>query len=68
MQKYKDKSSPIIHLLYSKNEHTYQDDIIDLLDKLNECGYRVLEKQYDFSEHNDIGIYFKKYLRGLLLK
>ena len=68
LQKYKDKSSPIIHLLYSKNEHTYQDDIIDLLDKLNECGYRVLEKQYDFSEHNDIGIYFKKYLRGLLLK
>ena len=59
-------SSSIIHLIYSKKEHTYEDDIVDLLDKLKECHYKVVEKEYDFTNHNDIGIYFKQYLSEYL--
>lgn len=51
-----------IHLVYSKYEHTYEDDIVDLLKKLKECHYSVIEKEYDFLNHNDVGIYFKKYI------
>lgn len=52
----------IIHLIYSKNEHTYEDDLVDLLKQLKECHYTVVEKVYEFTNHDDVGIYFKQYL------
>ena len=59
-------SSTEIHLIYSRYEHTYEDDIIDLLNKLKECHFPVIEIEYNFINHNDVGIYFKKYIKNLL--
>lgn len=56
----------VIHLIYSKQEHTYEDDIVDLLKQLKESHYTVVKKIYDFNNHNDVGIYFKQYLSNYL--
>lgn len=52
----------IIYLIYSKNEHTYKDDIVGLLQQLKSCNYKIVEAEYNFSNHNDVGIYFKDYM------
>lgn len=53
----------IIYLIYSKNEHTYKDDIVGLLQQLKSYNYKIIEVEYNFSNHNDVGIYFKNYIR-----
>ena len=52
-----------IHLLYSDKEHTYEDDILPLLRKLNDCNMQYDEVVCDFDDHSDVGIYFAPYLR-----
>lgn len=46
-----------IHLVYSTEEHTYDDDIIHLVKKLNECKINHEDKIYNFPEHCMIGKY-----------
>lgn len=52
-------SDTIIHLLYSKNEHTYEDHIIHLIKKLDECNIKHIDQVEDFPEHSMIGDYMK---------
>ena len=52
----------VIHLIYSKKEPTYEKHTVDLLKQLKECRYTVVEKEYEFANHDDVGIYFKQYL------
>ena len=59
---YKNASSEI-HILYSKQEKTYERQIIDLLAKLNECGLPYIEKEEFFTNHSDVGKYFIPYVR-----
>ena len=46
-----------IHLVYSTEEHTYDDDIIHLVKKLNECKINHEDQIYNFPEHCMIGKY-----------
>lgn len=53
-----------IHLIYSKieKEHTWQDDMADLVEDLKTCGYTCFEKEETFINHGEIGYYFAKYV------
>ncbi|HCH41139.1 MAG TPA: hypothetical protein DEW31_00235 [Alistipes obesi] len=61
-----------IHLFYSKNEHTYEDEIIDLRRTIINAGYPYNETICDFKEHGDVGKEFSKFLatytKELILK
>lgn len=57
---------PEIHLVYSKNEPTYEEDIVDLLEKLHTCNFSVIEKVEQFDDHNQIGYYFLNYVQKKL--
>ena len=52
----------VIHLVYSKLEHTYDDDIVDLLEDLRRYNIKVIEKEEYFTNHNDVGFYFAPYV------
>lgn len=54
-----------ICLLYSKEEHTYEDDIVDLIADLKNYQYDVSLEERNFSDHSDIGIHFSNYLKDL---
>lgn len=56
----KDKINIILY--YSKLEHTYEDDIIDLLSDLKIYNYNFTEVIEEFRQHSEVGIYFAKYL------
>lgn len=51
-----------IYLLYSKEEPTYEEEIVDLLNDLNENSYLVEEKCESFKEHGQVGVYFPKFV------
>lgn len=61
-------STAEIHLIYSKNELTYERQIIDLLQKGNECGLHIIEHEEYFSNHGDIGLVFPTWLNTILQK
>lgn len=52
----------IVHLLYSKKEHTYQQHIIDLIHELKNNNINVIEIECFFEEHNDVGYSFVPYV------
>jgi hypothetical protein len=52
-----------IHLLYSKNELTYERQIVHLIAELNANGYVFDEQIEQFPEHNDVGKYFVPYMK-----
>ncbi len=60
-------SNVVIHLIYSKNEITYEADIISLLGQLRLCEYNVVEKEYYFFNHGDVGRYFIDYMHAYFL-
>ena len=64
-EKYKGSNS-IIHLIYSKNELTYQRQIIDLLAKASECNLQIIEHLETFSKHDDIGLVFPSKVLNIL--
>lgn len=49
----------IIHLLYSKAEHTYEDHVIHLIKKLDECHIMHMDYIENFSNHSMVGDYMK---------
>ena len=67
IEKYKDTTSEI-HILYSKQEKTYERQIVDLLAKFRECGVPYIEKEEFFTNHSDVGKYsipyVKEYFKG----
>ncbi|MCH5179123.1 MAG: hypothetical protein J1F13_05500 [Prevotellaceae bacterium] len=61
------RDAPIhVHLLYSTEEHTYRDHIIDLIDKLDECNIAHTDHVEDFPEHSMVGGPFKHLLMDSL--
>lgn len=56
-------SSSVVHLLYSKEEHTYQDDIQYLINDLEKANIRYIEKIESFSEHSEVGKYFSPWIK-----
>lgn len=55
-------SRSIIHLIYSKNELTYQRQIIDLLQKAKDCNLQIVEHIENFTNHEDIGKVFPSWV------
>ena len=49
----------VIHLLYSKCEHTYKDHIIHLISKLDQYNIQHIDIIEQFSQHSMIGNYMK---------
>lgn len=56
-------SKSVIYLLYSKLEHTYEDDIKDLIVDLHQNSIKVVEKEEFFSNHGDVGHYFIPFVK-----
>lgn len=61
-------SDSLIHLLYSKQEHTYQDHIAPLIRDLDSFGLKYVEHIANFSDHAMVGKYFGPFLKNELLK
>ena len=52
----------VVHLLYSKNEHTYDDDVQYLLRDLDTFGIQHEDKIEEFTDHSDVGKYFSPWI------
>lgn len=52
-------SKTVVNLLYSKAEHTYEEHIVDLIKKLDECNIKHNDYIEDFFEHSMVGNYMK---------
>lgn len=51
-----------IHLLYSKNEHTYDEHIYYLIKDLKKYNISFDEKVEEFEDHNEVGKYFSPWI------
>lgn len=60
--------TPEIHVLYSKNELTYERQIRDLLIKLDSCRFPSVLIEETFEDHSDVGKFFGPYLKKLFVK
>lgn len=58
--RYKDTQKIVIH--YSNKEHTYEEHIKDLLERLYEQKYCVEEDVADYMNHSDISYYFPQFM------
>ncbi len=56
----------IVHLLYSKDEHTYDEHIKGLISDLNKYNIPYTERIESFVNHADVGMYFSEYLKNEL--
>lgn len=64
IQNYKsDKSAASIYLHYSREEHTYQEHIKDLIKDLKENGFYLQEDAGEYKNHSDVSLYFPDYLK-----
>lgn len=52
-------SNTVVYLLYSMDEHTYEDHIIHLIKKLDESKIKHIDQVENFPEHSMIGNYMK---------
>ena len=54
---------PNIYIHYSPYEHTFKEQIKDMLVDLKVCGYKVYEdNDYFYKEHSDVGKYYQPFL------
>lgn len=58
----RESNNSTIHLIFSKKEHTYDEHIKYLIQDLEKNGKKIILKEYDFLNHNDVGIYYLKYI------
>ena len=65
IQDYKDNNVKI-YLHYSKNEHTYNDHIQDLIKYLKKYNYKLEENIEKYNNHGEVSYYFPKYLLTIL--
>ena len=56
-------SQTIVHLLYSKEEHTYKEHIADLINDLKNNNIPYTEKVEQFPNHDDVGDFFSPFVR-----
>jgi len=56
------ENKPIIHLHYSKNEHTYSEHIKDLIEDLEKNNYSVFKDEGTYHTHSEVARYFPHYL------
>lgn len=57
------KNKPVFHIHYSPEEHTYKEHISELISELQLNNYTLeLDNAYSYTEHGDVGQYFKSYL------
>lgn len=61
-------SESIIHLLYSKKEHTYIEHIKPLIKKLNINDIKHYDKVESFENHSDVGKYFSPWIKSEISK
>lgn len=61
---HKKNNNSLIHIIYSKYEHTYQEHIKDLLHDFKYQDYKIKEIEYKFKFHNDIGKFFLDYFNN----
>lgn len=57
-----------VHLLYSKNEHTYDEHIRFLIEDLEKSNIQFEEKLESFDDHNEVGKYFVPWILESLRK
>lgn len=57
-----------IHLLYSKNEHTYNDDVVHLISALDTYNIKHIDKEEQFTDHSLVGLYFSRWIKNELIK
>lgn len=55
-----------IHLMYSKEEHTYQEHISDLIKDLDKNGIEHTDKIESFKEHGEVGRFFIPWIKDSL--
>ena len=55
-----------IHLMYSKDEHTYQEHIADLIKDLDKNGIEHTDKIESFKEHGEVGRFFIPWIKNEL--
>lgn len=65
IKKYSNANS-LIHIVYSKQDLTYERQLVDLMNCLKQNNVSYIEKEYFFENHDEIGIYFIKYLNERL--
>lgn len=51
-----------IGILYSKKDLTYERQLVDLMNKLKECGLSYEEQEVSYEKHEQVGIPFLMYL------
>ena len=56
-------STTVIHLLYSKSEHTYEDHIKGMIEDFDRNSIKYDECIENFSNHGDVGIFFIPYIK-----
>lgn len=61
--KNKAKCKTLIHLMYSKDEHTYSDHIADLVHDLDENGIKHIDSVKSFNEHGEVGKFFIPWIK-----
>ena len=61
-------SHSVVHLLYSKHEHTYQSHTIHLIADLKKYGIYYTEQIEQFEKHGEVGTYFIPYIKKELKK
>lgn len=60
-------SNTIINLLYSKEEHTYSEHIVHLINELDNNSIVHYDSIETFQNHSDIAIFFPAFLKKELL-
>lgn len=59
-------TATLVHLLYSKLEPTYVEEIIDLKKGLEKENIPFKTKEESFQEHKQVGFYFPSYVIGCI--
>lgn len=65
IKRYADTST-IVHLVYSKFDKTYDDHIVDLIEDLKKSSIPIVEKEYFFKNHDEVGHDFIQYVNDYL--
>lgn len=62
------KTQSEFHFIYSKNELTYQRQVVDTLNIFQELKIPYYEKIESFQNHEDIGVYFLEYIHNYFIQ
>lgn len=55
-----------VYLHFSSKEHTYEEHIRYLIEKLQEYSYEVYLDEKDYTDHNDVSLFYPDFLRRRL--